>query len=93
MKYSKRIDRLEKQFNNTFSDVLLWIKEKRYYDEMTHSEKNIYCDYWGCKREVMEEIRLAITGTLHFQIEKKPTPLAPEQHQVRIKEIEETLSK
>ena len=89
MKYKTRINRLEKRFDNTFADVLVWIKEKRYYDEMTDYEKSTYCNYWGCEKSIMEEIKLTITGTLHFQIEQKPTPLTPEQHQKCIKEIDD----
>ncbi len=92
MRYKSRINRLEKRFSCEFADVLEWVKKGRYYDELSNEEKNYYCHYWGYEKKTIEEIELAIMGTLHFKTERKPTPPTPEQYQELIGKIEKALS-
>lgn len=59
-----------------------------YYDEITEAEKDVYCEYRGFDREAMESVELAVTGTLHFQLEKKPKPPTEAQFRQTLREVE-----
>lgn len=55
------------------------INQGAYYDELTEEEKGIYCAYIGHEREAMEQVEMVVTGTLHFQLERKAPPPTREE--------------
>lgn len=84
----RRLNRLEAQHNNGFADVLSWIREGRFYDELSDSEKNRYCLYCGIDRMGLEQVEDYFNG-LHFQLERNPAPPTPTQHAETVKKLEE----
>ena len=83
-----RLNRLEAQHNNSFADVLSWIRAGRYYDELSDSEKERYCLYRDSDRLGLEQVNGYFNG-LHFQLERNPAPPTPTQHAATVKELEE----
>lgn len=58
---------------STFSTAAVkLVKSGRCYDELNDSEKNSYCEYWGTSRDVLEEIEIAVNGSLDFPLQLKP---------------------
>lgn len=56
-----------------FSSVAVrLVKSGRCYDELTDSEKDSYCEYLGTPRAVLEEIEIAVNGSLDFPLQLKP---------------------
>lgn len=62
----------------TFSTAAVRLaKSGRCYDELNDSEKNAYSAYWGVSRKALEEVELAVNGSLSFPLQLKPNePLA-----------------
>ena len=83
-----RLNRLEARHNQSFADVLSWIRAGRYYDELSDSEKERYCLYSNSDRLGLEQVNSYFNG-LHFQLERNPIPPTPTQHAEIVKEIEE----
>ena len=48
------------------------VRNGRLYDGISDSEKDAYCEYWGAPRTVLEEIELAVNGSLDFSLRLKP---------------------
>lgn len=58
---------------STFSTAAVrLVKSGRCYDELSDSEKDAYCEYWGTPRAVIEEIEIAVNGSLNFPLQLKP---------------------
>lgn len=58
---------------STFSSTAVrLIKSGRCYDELSDSEKDVYCEYWGTPRTVLEEVEIAVNGSLNFPLRLKP---------------------
>lgn len=69
-----KVNALEAAANaSTFSSTAVrLVKSGRCYDELSDSEKNAYSAYWGTSRTVLEEIELAVNGSLNFPLRLKP---------------------
>ena len=69
-----KVNALEAAANaSTFSSAAVrLVKSGRCYDELSDSEKNAYSAYWGTPRTVIEEIELAVNGSLNFPLRLKP---------------------
>ena len=69
-----KVNALEAAANaSTFSSAAVrLVKSGRCYDELSDSEKNAYSAYWGTPRTVIEEIELAVNGSLDFPLQLKP---------------------
>jgi len=53
----RRLNRLQ-QPNEAYSDILLLIRQKRRYSELTDDQKERYCRYYyGIERDVVEEVQ------------------------------------
>ena len=76
------------QKGGSFPDVLRWIAEGRFYDELADTECARYAAYWSTTPSVLEELELAATGTLHKPLERRPKPPTQEEHREIIKELE-----
>lgn len=58
---------------STFSSAAVrLVKSGRCYDELSDSEKDAYSAYWGTPRTVLEEVELAVNGSLDFPLRLKP---------------------
>ncbi len=99
MKYDSRIKSIEKKSNiNANTTIVLgWIKEKRFYDDLSNEERYLYWCYYLNMSDVrvneMELMYQTIKANedrpLHFILEKRPPPPTPEEMQERIREVEE----
>lgn len=58
---------------STFSTAAVkLVKSGRCYDELSDSEKDLYSQYWGTPRTVLETVELAVNGSLSFPLQLKP---------------------
>lgn len=82
-----RLAKLQRE-EDSFPDVLRWIAERRFYDELADTERARYAAYWNTTPRVLEELELAATSTLHKPLERRPKPPTQEEHREIIKELE-----
>ena len=59
-----------------FAPVHVAIRRSFFYDELPEEWRDLYCEYVGIDRAVMEHIMLTAVGDLHFILHdiEKPTP-------------------
>lgn len=58
---------------STFSSAAVrLVNSGRCYDELSDSEKDVYYEYWGTPRAVIEEIEIAVNGSLKIPLQLKP---------------------
>ena len=59
-----------------FAPVHVTIRKSFFYDELPEEWRDLYCEYVGIDRAVMEHIMLTAVGDLHFILHdiEKPTP-------------------
>ena len=59
-----------------FAPVHVAIRRSFFYDELPEEWRDLYCEYVGIDRAVMEHIMLMAVGDLHFILHdiEKPTP-------------------
>mgnify|MGYP007111678526 CR=1 FL=1 len=59
-----------------FAPIHLAIRRSFFYDELPEEWRDLYCEYVGIDRAVMEHIMLTAVGDLHFILHdiEKPTP-------------------
>ncbi len=60
-----------------FAPVHVAIRKSFFYDELPEDTwRDLYCEYVGVDRAVMEQIMLMVLGDLHFILRdiEKPTP-------------------
>ena len=59
-----------------FAPVYVAIRKSFFYDELPEEWRDLYCEYVGIDRAVMEHIMLTAVGDLHFILHdiEKPTP-------------------
>ena len=59
-----------------FAPVHVAIRKSFFYDELPEEWRDLYCEYVGIDRAVMEHIMLTAVGDLHFILHEieKPTP-------------------
>lgn len=82
-----RLAKLQRK-GDSFPDVLRWIAERRFYDELADTECARYAAYWNTTPPVLEELELAATGTLHKPLERRPKPPTQEESAEIIEELE-----
>lgn len=72
--YNRRLAALEKAARSVSECAVIarMVRDGRLYDELTDSEKTAYCAYWGTPRAVLEEIEIAVNGSLDFPLQLKP---------------------
>ena len=91
--YEKRLERLESRPAQQWSDVCCWVCQGRFYDELDEEQRARYCAYRGVDRTALEEVEHAVSGTLHFKLERKPEPPTPSKLREIADYIEETFFK
>ena len=59
-----------------FASIHVAIRRSFFYDELPEEWRDLYCQYVGIDRAVMEHIMLTAVGDLHFILHdiEKPTP-------------------
>ena len=59
-----------------FAPVHVSIRKHLFYDELPEDWRDLYCEFIGIDRAVMEHIMLTAVGDLHFILRdiEKPTP-------------------
>ena len=59
-----------------FAPIHVSIRKHLFYDELPEEWRDLYCEYVGIDRAVMEHIMLTAVGDLHFILHdiEKPTP-------------------
>ncbi len=69
-----KVNALEAAANGTtFSTAAVrLVKSGRCYDELSDSEKDLYSQYWNTSRDVLEEVEIAVSGSLDFPLQLKP---------------------
>ena len=75
MRIKQRIAKLEAAPVQKWGDVLAWIREHVYYDEISDDDREKYCAYIGIERAVFEDVESAVCGNLHAKLRRveKPT--------------------
>ena len=74
-----------------FAPVHIAIRRALFYDELPEEWRDLYCEYVGIDRAVMEHIMLMAVGDLHFILRdiEKPTP---EELKETIAEVEQMVT-
>lgn len=72
--YNRRLAALEKAVQNASECAVIarMVRDGKRYDELNDSEKDLYSQYWGTSRTVLEEIEIAVNGSLDFPLRLKP---------------------
>ena len=72
--FNRRLAALEKAVQNASECAVIarMVRDGKLYDELNDSEKNAYCEYWNTPRTVLEEIEIAVNGSLDFPLQLKP---------------------
>lgn len=72
--YSRRLAALEKAVRNASECAVIarMVRDGKRYDELNDSEKDLYSQYWGVSPTVLEEVELAVNGSLDFPLQLKP---------------------
>ncbi len=89
--YEKRLSRLEARPAQQWGDVRCWLCQHRFYDDLTETEQERYCEYRQVDKTAFEEVNLAVTGSLHIRLEPKPDPPTPSKLREIIKQIQSYL--
>lgn len=69
MRIESRLDRLESS-RGAFGDIIALIRQGAFYDELTDEQRQQYALYKGVSPKALEDVELAVNGTLHFKIER-----------------------
>lgn len=72
--FNRRLAKLEKAALSVSECAVIarMVQDGKLYDELNDSEKDAYCEYWGTPRTVLEEIEIAVNGSLDFPLQLKP---------------------
>lgn len=72
--YNRRLAALERAARSVSECAVIarMVRDGRLYDELNDSEKTAYCEYWGTPRTVLEEVELAVSGSLNIPLQLKP---------------------
>ena len=72
--YNRRLATLERAALSVSECAVIarMVQDGRLYDELSDTEKNAYSAYWGTPRTVLEEIEIAVNGSLDFPLRLKP---------------------
>lgn len=72
--FNRRLATLERAVQSASECAVIarMVQDGKRYDELSDSEKDAYCEYWGTPRTVLEEIELAVKGSLDFPLQLKP---------------------
>ena len=90
-----RLKRLEMTAKGKHPEVLQWIREGRFYDELTTEEQEQFSQYYyGFSAKSLKEILpIFDKNPFHFQLERKPKPPTKEELAKRAEELERIFGK
>lgn len=77
--FNRRLAALEKAVQNASECAVIarMVRDGKLYDELSDTEKTAYSAHWGVSRKALEEIEIAVSGSLSFPLQLKPNePLA-----------------
>ena len=93
-KFDARMRAIEqkKAMLTRFAPVHVSIRKHLFYDELPEdSWRDLYCEYVGIDRAVMEHIMLTVAGDLNFILREFEQP-TPQELQEIIAEVEEMVN-
>lgn len=72
--FNRRLEALERTAQSVSECAVIarMVRDGKLYDELSDSEKNAYSAYWGVSRKALEEVELAVSGSLSFPLQLKP---------------------
>lgn len=75
--YNRRLATLEEAVQSVSECAVIarMVQDGKRYDELSDSDKDLYSQYRGTPRTVLEEIELAVNGSLSFPLQLKPNEL------------------
>lgn len=75
--YNRRLATLEEAVRSVSECAVIarMVQDGKRYDELSDSDKDLYSQYRGTPRTVLEEIELAVNGSLSFPLQLKPNEL------------------
>ena len=77
-KFDARLNAVEQKaaMLTKFAPIHIAIRRALFYDELPEDWRDLYCEFIGIDRAVMEHIMLTAVGDLHFILRdiEKPTP-------------------
>ena len=65
-----------------FAPIHVSIRKHLFYDELPEEWRDLYCEYVGIDRAVMEHIMLTAVGDLHFILHDIETPTPEELQEI-----------
>ena len=71
-----------------FAPIHIAIRRSFFYDELPEEWRDLYCEYVGIDRAVMEHIMLTAVGDLHFHLRDVKDPTIDELQKI-IDEVEQ----
>ena len=83
--YNRRLAALEKAVQNASECAVIarMVRDGKLYDELSDTEKTAYSAYWGVSRKALEEVEIAVNGSLDFPLQLKPNePLVKNVNEV-----------
>ena len=85
--FENRVEKLEAKSGQEYSDIHWLICQGRFYDELSEEQQYRYCSYFGVDKQAFEAVNLAVTGTLHFKLERHRKPPTRPEMDALIEEI------
>ena len=72
--FNRRLATIEKVVRNASECAVIarMVQDGKLYDELNDSEKTAYSAYWAVSRKALEEVELAVNGSLDFPLQLKP---------------------
>ena len=72
--FNRRLAALERTARSASecSVIARMVRDGKRYDELNDSEKTAYSAYYGVSPTVLEEVELAVSGSLDFPLQLKP---------------------
>ena len=89
--YNRRLATLERAARSVSECAVTarMVQDGKLYDELSDSEKDSYCEYWGVSRKALEDCNTAVLGTLHFALHEKVN----DELQAAIYKVEQLVSR
>ena len=92
-KFDARLNAVEQKaaMLTKFAPIHIAIRRALFYDELPEDWRDLYCEFIGIDRAVMEHIMLTAVGDLHFILREFEQP-TPQELQEIIAEVEEMVN-
>jgi hypothetical protein len=74
-----------------YAPVHIAIRRQMFYDEMPENWRDLYCEFIGFDRCIVEDVMQMVLGDLHFHLRDVKDPTIDELQKI-IDEVEQTIS-